>query len=140
MINTAHSTSRVLTKMKTPVYPKFSNAEVTTLTTQADLKSFQNILGIKTPSGISDGLRNYLKLTYPLSSKVWDGMSQNDMAAVYLTLNAHYMPLILPIGKMTIPRCFTPNACVLPPSRDSRTQYWAFDGVHLSGAPGSAIK
>jgi len=139
MINISQSTSRIISRLKNHVYPALSATDVKSLTSNTDLSTFLKILNITNPSSISDGLRNYLKLTYPLSSKLWDTSSQNDMATIYMTLNAHYMPLLLPIGKMTIPKCYSPSECVFPPSKNSRTQLWSFDGAHITGASPSDI-
>jgi len=137
MTNRSLTTAKILQNMKKPPVPKMSASELKSLVTQPKLTSFLKLLNIATPTSVHGGLQNYMKLTYPLSSKLWDTMSQNDLIDIYLSLDAHYMPLLLPIGKMTFPSCTIPTECVFPPSRNSRTQTWAFDGIHIEGASGS---
>lgn len=140
MISKSMTTGKILEKLKNPVLPQLSQNEIKSLLTNTDLSGFIKTLNINTPKNLEDGLRNYLKLTYPLSSKFWDTLDKDDLVNIYLELNAHYMPLILPIGKMSFSKyCKVPSSCIFPPSKNSRTQYWAFDGVHLEGAAGSAI-
>lgn len=140
MNNKALTTSRLLEKLDNEnLVPKLSSNQVKTLMTNSDLNTYLSTLNITDPADLTTGLRNYFKITYPLSSKFWDDLEQNELVLTYLQLNSHYMPLLLPIGKMSFPSCYTPNECVLPPSINSRTQYWAFDGIHIEGASGSDI-
>jgi hypothetical protein len=140
MIKKSITTSKILEhNANINLIPRLSDSVIDQLLNSTDLNVYNKILNMSTPTDSLSGLRNYFKITYPLSSLFWDKLDNNDLVHLYLQINSHYMPLILPIGKMTYPTCSEPNECILPPSKNSRTQFWAFDGVHLEGAAGSDI-
>jgi hypothetical protein len=140
MTNISLTTARIL-EMTGPNLksPRINSTLLSSVQTASDTGKFLSLMSITKPSNLTDGLRNYLKLTFPLSAKYWDTLSHNDMADIYTTLDAHYMPLLLPIGKVTVPPCTSVDECKLPPSRYTRTQMWAFDGIHIEGASGSDV-
>lgn len=140
MNNKALTTSKILEHLDNEnLVTKLSTTQVNDLMTKSELATYLSTLNITKPIDLTTGLKNYFKITYPLSSKFWDELEHNELVLLYLQLNSHYMPLLLPIGKMTPPKCYSPTDCILPPSINSRTQYWAFDGIHIEGAGGSDI-